>query len=75
MTAALASKEQNTSATSDNTLGEEGSSSVTNDTFSQSDTPNNPANIGQPMNSDTIHDKNYIESSGKVKFSPFVGFK
>lgn len=65
LTAALASKEQPASATSNNALAEEGSSSLTNSTFSQSDTPNNPADIGLPMNSDMIHDKNYIESSGK----------
>lgn len=72
-TAALASKRQPASQTSDNSVTDEGSSSRTNILLSQTGTGNNSADGRPSTNHEIVQENSCSESAVKVNSAPLFG--
>lgn len=69
MTAALASKKQPASGTSDGTLVEEGSSSMTNVLSSTTNMQNDSQEVGPSATYEIMEESNHLDHASKVKFN------
>ena len=69
MSAALASKKQPASGTSDGTSSEEGSSSRTNELSSPAAAQNYSPEVGPSVNPEIVEENNHLECASEVNFS------